>query len=213
MRVAGYLRCSTRKQDLEGQRRAVREWATRSGHELTLFEDDHVSGRRADRIGIETLIAAAKDGKVELVAVVELSRLGRSLGFIHKTIEDLAKKGIKVCLVNTGTVLDYSTLEGRALIGALALAADIGMALILERNERGRATIKARGVKVGPKERDVSLQAILALREKELTLREIAKELKTSAATVTRRLRKGSMKQRFATESNLTQNDPRPTRL
>jgi DNA invertase Pin-like site-specific DNA recombinase len=187
--VGAYARTSTRKQDLEGQRRALKEWAGRHGHELKLFEDDHVSGRRSDRAGVEALLGAAESGDIQLVAVVELSRLGRSIGFVHQTVERLSKKDVKVVLVSTGTVLDYETLEGRALIGALALAADIEWKLISERNARGRATIKARGVKCGPKAIEVSSAALTALLEKNLSVREIAKELKVSPATVTRRLR------------------------
>jgi DNA invertase Pin-like site-specific DNA recombinase len=191
VKVAGYLRCSTRRQDLEGQRRSVREWASRHDHELVLFEDDHTSGRKEDRRGIEALLAAAERGEFSLVAVVELSRIGRSIGFVHQVVERLSKLGVKVALVSTGTVLDYETLEGRALIGALALAADIEWKLIQERNARGRETIKARGVKVGRKPREVSEQALAALRERGLSLREIARELKVSAATLSRRLRTG----------------------
>jgi DNA invertase Pin-like site-specific DNA recombinase len=188
LKVGAYLRTSTRKQDLEGQRRSISEWASRQKHDLRLFEDDHVSGRRTDRQGIEKLLDAADRGEVSLVAVVELSRLGRSIGFVHQTVERLSQKGVKVVLVNTGTVVDATTLEGKALIGALALAAEIEWHLIQERNARGRATIKARGVRVGPKALEVSTTALLALREKGLTVREIAQELKVSPATVTRRL-------------------------
>src|SRR5271155_2032391 len=111
MRIAGYLRCSTRKQDLDGQRRAVSDWAARQGHEVVTFEDDATSGRRTDRAGVEALLAAADRHEFELVAVVELSRLGRSIGFVHGIVERLSKLGIMIVLVNTGTVVDATTLE------------------------------------------------------------------------------------------------------
>jgi len=78
----------------------------------------------------------------ELIGVVELSRIGRSLGFIHKTGEELSKLGIQLVLTNSNTRLDHATLEGRALIGGLALASDIEWCLIQERNQRGRQAIK-----------------------------------------------------------------------
>jgi DNA invertase Pin-like site-specific DNA recombinase len=189
MKVAGYVRTSTRKQDLEGQRRAIEEWAAREGARVRLFEDDHVSGRRADRSGIGDMIAGAERGEFDKVAVTELSRIGRSLSFVHKTIERLAVKGVKIVLVNSGSSIDPNSLEGKALLGALALAAEIEWHLIQERNARGRATIKARGVRVGRKPREVSAAAIAALREKGLSLRAIARELKVSPATLSRRLR------------------------
>jgi DNA invertase Pin-like site-specific DNA recombinase len=133
---------------------------------VALFEDDHVSGRRADRGGVEEMLAAAERGEFALVAVAELSRIGRSIAFVHAAVERLTKAGVRIALVSTGTILDAKTLEGKALLGALALASEVEWHLIQERNARGRETIKARGVKVGRKPREVSEAAVAALREK-----------------------------------------------
>jgi putative DNA-invertase from lambdoid prophage Rac len=188
-RVAAYLRCSTKKQDLESQRRVVAEWAERNGHELLPpYEDDAVSGRKSDRSGVKALMAAAERREFSLVAVSELSRIGRSIGFVTRTVEKLCQFDVRVVLVNSGTTLDYRTLEGRALIGALALAADIEMALIQERSARGRETIRRRGIRVGRKPVAISEVAILALREKGMSVRQIAAELGESRATIGRRV-------------------------
>lgn len=189
MLVAAYHRTSTRKQDLEGQRRATREWASKHGHDLTVFEDDHTSGRRTDRAGIESVIAAAERGEFSLLAVTELSRIGRSVGFIYSTVERLAKHGVSLVLVNSSTVLSLNTLEARALLGALALACDVEWMLLSERNTRARETMKQRGIRGGRKKHDVSEAAILALREKGWSSRRIARELGTSHPTVVRRLK------------------------
>lgn len=191
LRAAGYLRTSTKKQDLESQRRALTTWAKREGFDLALFEDDHISGRKTDRAGVAELLAAVERGEAPVVVVTELSRLGRSISFVHKTVEAIASKGGRIVLVGPSsgsTTIDPNALEGKALIGALALAAEIEWHLIRERNERGRATIRERGVKVGRKPVAVSEAALRALREKGLTIRAIASELKVSAATITRRL-------------------------
>jgi putative DNA-invertase from lambdoid prophage Rac len=188
MQVGAYLRTSTRKQDLEGQRRSIATWAEREGHETAFFEDDAASGRCTDRQGIEDMLAAVERGEFPLVAMTELSRIGRSLSFIHQAVERIGRSAAKIVLTSTGFTLDPTTLEGKALVGALALAAEVEWHLIQERNARGRETIRARGVRVGAKPKDVSLAALRALREKGLSLREIAKELGTSAATITRRL-------------------------
>ena len=189
VKVAAYLRCSTKKQELEGQRRAVRDWASCEGHDLVFFEDDATSGRKVDRKGIEALLAAAEQGSFKLVAITELSRIGRSIGFVTRTVERLCELGVKVVLVCSGMTLDYSSLEGRTLVNALALAADIEWHLISERNARGRATIQAKGIRVGRRPKHVSTEVLLALREKGLSVRQIARELgNVSPATVGRRL-------------------------
>jgi len=186
--TALYGRCSTSKQDLESQVHALEQWAKKEGYTYQLFLDDAVSGRKNEREGIGKLMVAARKNEFELVGVVELSRIGRSIGFIASTIEELSKLGIKVVLINSNTTLDYKTLEGRTLVNALGLAADIEGQLICERNMRGRAKIKRDGIKVGAKRKEVSLEAIKALQGKGMGYRQIAKELGTSPATVTRRL-------------------------
>lgn len=190
-RLLAYVRTSTRKQDLDSQRRAIAAWAAREGHEVTFFEDDHVSGRRSDRAGVENLLAAVERGERVIVAVTELSRFGRSISFVHKTVERVAAKGGRIVLVGSSgaTTIDPNTLEGKALIGALALASEIEWHLCQERNARGRATIKERGVKVGRKRRDVSEAALRALLEKGLSIRAIARELKVPPSVIGRRVK------------------------
>lgn len=190
MRIAGYARCSTKSQDVEGQARAITDWAARGAHELVeVYVDDAVSGRRADREGITRLLAEVVPRKIELVAITELSRIGRTVKFISDTVETLTTAGVKLVLVNSGTTIDYGTLEGRALLHALAMCADLEWCLIKERSARGRQTIKAKAIKVGPKPLDLSRAVLLALKEKKLSVRQIAAELKVSPATVARRLK------------------------
>lgn len=194
MRIAGYLRCSTKKQDLASQRTAIEAWASRNDHVVEFFDDDHTSGRKVDRKGLDALLAAVERGEHDLVAVVELSRIGRSLGHVHAVVERFTVKGVRLVLVNSGAVIDATKLEGKALLGALALAAEVEWHLIQERNARGRDTIKARGVRVGRKPREVSRAALAALREKGMSLRQIARELGVSAATLSRRLKPDSLR-------------------
>jgi DNA invertase Pin-like site-specific DNA recombinase len=184
-----YGRTSTRKQDLEGQRRVAAEWAAKNNRELVAFEDDHTSGRRNDRKGIEALLEEAKTGDYDVCAVTELSRIGRSISFICTTVEALSKAGVKIVLINSGAALDYESLEGRALVHALALAADIEWMLAQERSARGRETIKARGIKVGPKLKPISTVVLQALLDQGMSLRKIAVEVGVSPATVMRRVR------------------------
>lgn len=199
MRIATYSRCSTSKQDLESQQHALQEWTERKKSELAgkdsievlSYGDDAVTGWIPDRGGITQLLADAKEKKFDFVAVVELSRIGRSMPFISNTVQQLADLGILLVLVNSGTTLDYKTLEGRALVNALALGADVEGMLIKERNARARLKIKRDGIKVGRKLAPVSAAAIMALRREGRSVREIAKEMGVSVATAFRRLKTG----------------------
>lgn len=191
MKVAVYARCSTKKQDLETQIKALNDWAASINAEPVLYSDFAISGKKDNREGINRLIEDVKNDKFDIkkVGVVELSRIGRSVGFIHGTVELLGKHGYQIVLTKNNSTIDYTTLEGRALIGGLSFAADIEWFLIQERNERGRLAIKERGVKVGRKRKDAPVEAILALKEKGWGYRKIGAELGIDIATISRRLK------------------------
>lgn len=189
MRVAGYIRCSTSKQDLESQRYTLTEWARKGNHTITLYEDFAISGKKEEREALTRLMIDGREKKFDAVAGVEISRFGRSIKIIYSVVEELTKLGIKIILATSNTILDYNSLEGRALIGGLALASDIEWMLIQERNRRGREKIKRDKIKVGRKKKEdkgLSIEAIKSLREKGLSMRLIGKELNTSPATIMR---------------------------
>jgi len=198
MKVAGKIRCSTNKQDLESQRYALIQWADRNNHEMVLFEEFAVSGKKdmKQRQGMIELEQRLEAKEFDALAVVEISRLGRNIKDIYNLVDSLTKLGIKIILVNSNTTLDYNTLEGKALIGGLALASEIEWCLIQERNKRGRDKIKRDKIKVGRKrseeKRDnpISLTAVLSLKEKGMGFRSIARELNTSIATISRMLKR-----------------------
>jgi DNA invertase Pin-like site-specific DNA recombinase len=195
LRVAGKIRCSTSKQDLESQRFTLNSWAEKNGHTITLFEEFAVSGHKeiGQREGMQKLMIALENKEYEALAVVEISRLGRNIKDIYNMVDKLTKLGIKIILVNSNTTLDYNTLEGKALIGGLALASEIEWCLIQERNKRGREKIKRDKIKVGRKpseEKGVNIEAVLELRKQGKGIRETARLLNTSAPTIMRILRR-----------------------
>jgi putative DNA-invertase from lambdoid prophage Rac len=193
MKVAGYIRCSTGKQDLESQRFVLTDWARKNEHQITLFEDFAISGKVELRQGLNDLMQGCKNKEFEAVAVIEISRFGRSIKIIYSVVEELTRLGIKIILANSNSVLDYNSLEGRALIGGLSLAADIEWMLISERNRRGREKIKRDNIKVGRKpseEKGINLNAVLELRKQGKGIRETARLLNTSAPTIMRMLRR-----------------------
>jgi len=187
-----YGRTSTSsRQDIEGQLKLCRKAA---GAGAVEFVDRSTSSTVEDRKGVTELVAAAAAGLIGKVFISELSRLGRSIGFICRTVERLAESGVKVVLAKTGTVLDPSTLEGRALLGGLALAADIELCLIRERNARGRETIRTKHIKVGRRPANLDPQILsLAVRDG-LSQRQIAGKLHSSPATVQRHLKKAGFR-------------------
>lgn len=86
--VLGYARVSTAEQDLEVQRRRLRDEAKA----IRIFEDV-VSGKSFDRPGLATLIDYARPG--DIVCVVRLDRLGRSLKELLETVDGFKRRGLE----------------------------------------------------------------------------------------------------------------------
>ena len=183
MTRAIYLRTSTSKQDLSSQLTLCRAAA---GPDALVFEDAAISGKRDDRQGIKDLIEAARRGEVSEVYVLELSRIGRSMGFMVRTVEELSELGIPIILAKTGTRLDARAIEGVAMLGAFALSAEVEHALILERSERARLRMKEMGIRPGPKSKMPSMEHLEALILKFRTPGKIAKDIGVSKASVVR---------------------------
>ncbi len=79
--ILGYARVSTHQQDLESQRQRLKQAGA-----IKLFEDV-ISGRVFNRPGLDELIAYARPN--DLLCVVRLDRLGRSLKELLETVEYL----------------------------------------------------------------------------------------------------------------------------
>jgi len=65
--------------------------------------------------------------------------------------------------------------------------------MVFGRTKRGREKIKRDNIKVGRKrseEKDISLEAVISLKEKGYGFRRIAEELKTSISTISRMLKR-----------------------
>jgi DNA invertase Pin-like site-specific DNA recombinase len=86
MRIAGYVRVSTKRQtkgeSLDAQEEAIRTWADEAGHEVVAIYRD--AGRRgaldaADRPGLLAALGAIEDGEADALVVLNLGRLARAL--------------------------------------------------------------------------------------------------------------------------------------
>lgn len=198
MKVALYSRCSTRKQDLDSQKSALFGWAKQHGHEPIYYEDLAISGKKDNRKGINRMLQDADAGKFEAVAVLEISRIGRSIRFFYDVVERLNKLNINITLVKTNTTINYNTLEGKALVGALALCSEIEWELIKERNERARIAREAKGIKGGRPRAVISLETVEILLSKGWSQRKIAKQFGVSHATIFRRVQENPQLDKLA---------------
>ena len=185
--VVGYARVSTDHQLLDQQRDAL----SAAGCERVFA--DQMSGVREDRPGLVALLDNVHDGDV--VVVVALDRLGRSLSGVIRTIETLTEAGVLLRSLREG--IDYSTATGRMLAGIFAALAAYERELMHERAAAARAAARARGKHSGrpAKLTEAQVRQVRALRAGGESISELVAGFGVSRATVYRALREDTRAQ------------------
>jgi len=139
----GYIRASTTDQNLDQQR----EMLAAAGILPEYIYEDTVSGVRAQRPGLDALLAYARVD--DTITVVRLDRLGRSLPHMLATFEDLQHRGILLRSLREG--IDMTTAGGKAIARFLMVMAEYERDLLRERLAEARASVLARGERWGRK--------------------------------------------------------------
>ena len=123
IRAALYARVSTvgHGQDVGLQLDELRQvavqrgWTVADGHE---YVDEGVSGVKDSRPALDQMLAAARAGKLDVIAVWRLDRLGRDLRHLLAVCEDLASWGVGlVSLRDAG--FDTTSAQGKLLLAVL----------------------------------------------------------------------------------------------
>ncbi|HEX2194336.1 MAG TPA: recombinase family protein [Candidatus Limnocylindria bacterium] len=142
MRAAIYARVSTerqeRQQTIDSQLVALRAWAQAAGHELSeahVFRDEGYSGSRLDRPGLDALRDAARDGEVDVVAVLAPDRLARRYAYQVLLLEEFRRAGCAVAFASRAISDDPSDQLLLQIQGAVA---EYERALLGERFRRGK---------------------------------------------------------------------------
>ena len=99
------------------------------------------SGRAMIRPGLDALLAYARAG--DMLAVVCLDRLGRSLSELLSTVTMLKERGI--ALLSLEEKLDTSSAAGELVFHVFGAIAHFERRLIAERTKDGIAAARARG--------------------------------------------------------------------
>ncbi len=110
--------------------------------------EDHASGKRDDRPGLDACLKSLRHG--DTLVVWKLDRLGRDLRHLVNLVHELTKRGIGLrVLAGEGAAIDTTTANGRLMFGFFAALAEFERELIIERTKAGLASARARGRKGG----------------------------------------------------------------
>lgn len=178
--ILGYARVSTNQQDLESQRQRLQKAGA-----IKIFEDV-ISGKIFKRPGLDELIAYARPN--DLLCVVRLDRLGRSLKELLETVEYL--KANKIGLMSLEEKIDTSSAAGELIFHVFGAIAHFERRLISERTKDGIYAARLKGKKPGRPGLDKEkFASALKLVESGLSPTSVAKQLQIGRSTLYRELK------------------------
>ncbi len=147
MKVIGYIRVSTDKQDLEKQRHLLLDYAQRNQLVVNEFIHAEASSRKdtKDR-RIDELLTKLTKGDTLLVA--ELSRLGRNMLETLNIINELSQNGVSIVFIRQPELSTIGT-HTKLLLAIYSYFAEAEREYISMRTKQGLAAARAKGKLLG----------------------------------------------------------------
>jgi DNA invertase Pin-like site-specific DNA recombinase len=183
-RVAVYTRVSTGDQNADLQKNELTEYCQWRKMEITEIYSDVMSGAKDRRPALDRLMADARRGKFDVVAVWRFDRFARSTSHLLRALEEFAALGID--FVSLKESIDTSTPTGKMVFTVLAAVAELERSTITERVRAGQRAAKRRGVRFGRPTVEVDTDRALKLRKQGLSWRDISAEVGVPKDTLIR---------------------------
>jgi DNA invertase Pin-like site-specific DNA recombinase len=118
-------------QNSEVQEQPLRDLITQRGWTLHRVYSDHASVAKERRPGLDALMADARRGLFDVVAVWRFDRLARSVKQLINSLDEFRTLGLD--FVSHQEALDTSTPMGHAALTIVAAIAELGRSIIRER--------------------------------------------------------------------------------
>lgn len=184
--IVGYARVSTREQDPDAQIAELRAaGATR------VFVDRGESSRISDRPQWSACLDYLREG--DTLVIRALDRIAGTEKMAIEIIRDLGGRGVRLkSLTESFLDVDTSTPMGEAIVGIMAVLAQLRVATIRENTRLGLAHARAQG-RVGGRPTVMTnerIEAALKMRSEGLSYAHIAKVLGVGKSSVARALKR-----------------------
>lgn len=182
-----YSRVSTDKQTCLNQILEMTEYTKRSNLEIVrAYTDDAVSSKTeiSKRTQLSQLLSDATLKKFDVLVVSSIDRLARNTKECIEIVNHLNE--LKIDIIFLRESVDTRTIVGRMIFQVFSSLAEYERELIRSRIMNGLNRAKEQGKKLGRKTKinDSLITAVKLLREKEMSIRSIAKELNIGVGTV-----------------------------
>jgi DNA invertase Pin-like site-specific DNA recombinase len=186
-RAAIYARVSTASQTVDNQIADLREVAARNGWYVVIeLTDSGVSGAkgRDQRPAFDELLRRATRREFDVIMVWSVDRLGRSIQHLVAFMNEIQALGID--LYSHQQALNTATPAGRMVFSVFSALGEYERELIRERIIAGQRRARSQGTKIGrpSKMNDAVRTSVRLLRDKGMSIREIAKRLEIGVGTV-----------------------------
>lgn len=149
MKAALYYRVSTEEQTVEPQQQELRAYAHQRGWKVEAEFTDVVSGSKSSRASLDLMMSRIRQRHFDVVMVVKMDRLARSLSHFAQVVGEFDKHGVALVCPGQGIDTSKANPAGRLQMHVLAAVAEFERSLIIERTKAGLAAARARGVKLG----------------------------------------------------------------
>ena len=188
MKAALYTRVSTADQHTDTQLKRLRDYAKSRDFEILEYVDQRISGAKARRPALDQLLEDAHRRAFDVLLIVKLDRLARSVAHLVKLTGDLEALGVDLVVLDQS--IDTTTPSGKLLFHVLASISELERDLIRERTTDGMQAARRRGKSIGRPWVVTSevLSRMKRMRASGRSLREIAGVVGVSASTVRKAL-------------------------
>lgn len=182
----GYARVSTVDQNLKSQETKLREAGA-----TKVFIDQGVSSRGHDRPGWNACLDYLREG--DTLVVLALDRLAGTEKMAIEIIRYLASRGVRLRSLNEPFLdVDITTPMGEAIVGIMAVLAQLRVSTIRENTKRGLEYARSQG-RCGGRPTVMTAQrveAAIKLRKQGYSFAKIAVVLGVGKSSVARALEK-----------------------
>jgi DNA invertase Pin-like site-specific DNA recombinase len=168
-----YVRVSTLDQDPAMQLSDLRRYAQQREFEIYKeYVDVGVSGTKASRPALDSLMDAARKRLFDVVLVWRFDRFARSTKHLVDALHEFRALGID--FISYQEAIDTSSPIGEAMFTIISAMAKLERDIIVERVKAGMRKAKEQGKRIGRPKAVVDVDNIISLRQQGLSLQAIA---------------------------------------
>lgn len=147
MRVAIYVRCSTKDQNVEAQLRDLRQWAQDARYDvIDEYVDKGISAVKK-RPGFQRLLRDAARRKFDVVACWTFDRLGRSMKGFVRNMATLSEYDVHLFAYKYG--IDTKSMMGEHFAYLCGIMAQMEREFLIDRTKAGMETARRKGKRIG----------------------------------------------------------------